>query len=321
MSSPAAHALEEVADGVFAYLHPTGGWGWSNAGLIVGGRQSAMIDTLYDRPLTQGFLDAIEPITAHSPISTLVNTHANGDHCYGNGLVAFPGVEVIASEASAREMDELPPSAMAGLLSITDQLGAELGEYLERSFGAFEFLGNELSPPTSTFSGFHSMEIDGRVVELHELGPAHTKGDTVAFVPDASVLFAGDLLFIGGTPIVWAGPISNWLSACSWICEREPKVIVPGHGPLTDLAGVQAVARYLTTVEEGTIARHAAGMTRIEATADLDRSFDDTEFSTWLDRERVAINVATIWADLDPLASSPSVPSLFGELASLARRY
>ncbi|MEI6700281.1 MAG: MBL fold metallo-hydrolase [Actinomycetota bacterium] len=315
------HTLEEVADGVFAYLHPTGGWGWSNAGLVVGGRDSVMIDTLYDRPLTQGFLDAIEPLTAHSPIATLVNTHANGDHCYGNGLVAIPGVEVIASAASAREMDELPPSAMAGLLSVTDQLGPELGNYLERAFGAFEFLGNELSPPTSTFSGFRSIEIDGRVVELHELGPAHTQGDTVAYVPDASVLFAGDLLFIGGTPIVWAGPISNWLSACSWICELEPSVIVPGHGPLTDLDGVQAVARYLSTVEDGTAARHAAGLTRVEATADLDRSLDDTEFSVWLDRERLAINVATIWASLDPTAIPPSVPSLFGELASLASRY
>ncbi len=321
MSSPAAHSLEEVADGIFAYLHPTGGWGWSNAGLVVGGRDSAMIDTLYDQPLTQGFLDVLAPLTAHSPISTLVNTHANGDHCYGNGLVALPGVEVISSVASAKEMDELPPSAMAGLLSVADQLGPELGDYLHRAFGSFEFLGNELSPPTSTFSGFRSIDIDGRVVELHELGPAHTTGDTVAFVPDASVLFAGDLLFIQGTPIVWAGPISNWLSACAWMCALQPKVIVPGHGPLTDLDGVRAVARYLSAVEDGVIARHGAGMTRIKATVDLDLSFDQTEFSEWGDRERLAINVATVWATLEPTAAQPPVPSLFGELASLASRY
>ena len=58
-------------------------------------------------------------------------------------------------------------------------------------------------------------------------------------MPDASAVFTGDILFIEGTPIVWAGPISNWIAACDLIEALDPTHIVPGHGPLTDLSGVR----------------------------------------------------------------------------------
>ena len=101
--------LHELGDGCFAYLQPDGGWGWSNAGLVVGDGQSLLVDTLFDLHLTAEMLDAMAPHTAAAPISHVVNTHANGDHCYGNQLVA--GAEIIASTAAAEEMGEVPPVA------------------------------------------------------------------------------------------------------------------------------------------------------------------------------------------------------------------
>ena len=105
----------EIADGTWAYLQPDGGWGWSNAGLVTDGDASLLVDTLFDLALTATMLDELRALSpAAASIGTLVNTHANGDHCYGNQLVA--GAEIVASTASAHEMDEVPPAMLASLL-------------------------------------------------------------------------------------------------------------------------------------------------------------------------------------------------------------
>ncbi len=74
-------SLTEVADGCLAYIQGTGGWGWSNAGLVVGDGSSLLVDTLFDLQLTRRMLDRLEVHTRAAPIAKVVNTHANGDHC------------------------------------------------------------------------------------------------------------------------------------------------------------------------------------------------------------------------------------------------
>src|SRR3954469_22754326 len=87
MSGDYTKGLQELEDGLFAYLQPKGQWGYSNAGLVSGDGASLLIDTLFDLRLTREMLEAMRPVTDSRPIETLVNTHANGDHCYGNELV------------------------------------------------------------------------------------------------------------------------------------------------------------------------------------------------------------------------------------------
>src|SRR5271156_5612091 len=99
--------MHEVADGVWAYLQPDGGWGWSNAGLITDGDRSLLVDTLFDLKLTGEMLHAMRRTTpAANDIDALVNTHANGDHWYGNSLVA--GAEIVASARPAAERPDFP---------------------------------------------------------------------------------------------------------------------------------------------------------------------------------------------------------------------
>ena len=232
---PYDKGLFELGDSCYAYLQPDGSWGWSNAGLVMGDGVSLLVDTLFDLKLTAEMLAAMQPVTRMAPIGTLVNTHANGDHCYGNELVE--GAEIIASAATAHEMTEVPPAMLAAL----NHADGEVGALFRHFFGAFEFDGITVTMPTRTFEGRLDVDVAGRTVELIEVGPAHTRGDTIAYVPDARTVYTGDILFIGGTPIVWAGPLGNWVAACDLMLGMDIDVVVPGHGPLTDKSGIAAV--------------------------------------------------------------------------------
>ena len=105
---------------------------------------------------------------------------------------------------------------------------------------------------------------------LLNLGPAHTAADSVVHVPDAGVLFAGDLLFIGCTPIVWAGPIANWVAACDAMIALDAPTVVPGHGPITDADGIRAVRGYLVHVAEQAEAAYRKGLSFVEAADSID---------------------------------------------------
>lgn len=302
--------MHEVADGCFAYLQPDGGWGWSNAGLLVGDGQSLLVDTLFDLHLTAAMLEAMVPFTDAAPICTVVNTHANGDHCYGNELVA--GAEIIASRAAAEEMVALPPSVLADL----NRAPGEIGELFRRFFGDFDFDGITLTPPTRTFEQRLELEVGGRAIELIEVGPAHTRGDVLVHSPSDRTVFTGDILFIGGTPIVWAGPLSNWIAACDLLCGMDVDTVVPGHGPITDKVGVAEVRDYLTYVEAEARARHEAGMSAEEAARDIALG----PFAGWGEAGRVAVNVEAVYRQLDPTHRSPDVVELFRRMNDLETR-
>lgn len=303
--------LHELGDGCLAYVQRDGGWGWSNAGLVVGDGASLLVDTLFDLRLTRRLLESLAPFTRIAPIRSLVNTHANGDHCYGNQLV--DGAEIIASTAAAHEMSEVPP-AMLGALNTAP---GEVGDLFRRFFGAFDFDGIELRLPTRTFDGRLDVEVGGRTVELIEVGPAHTRGDVVVHVPDAQTVYTGDILFIGGTPIVWAGPLSNWIAACDLMLGMEVEVVVPGHGPVTDKQGIVHVRDYLSFIEREATDRFAAGIDAFEAARDIMRLMGVTgvSFASWGEAGRIGVNVETVYRSLDPSHRSPDVVELFRRMA------
>ena len=290
---PYETGLHEVADGVHAYRHPAGGWGWSYAGLLATDDGSLRVDTLFDLALTRRMLDAMASITGTRPIGTVVNTHANGDHCYGNGLVGGDGselgnhVEIVTTEAAAREMGAVPPSALVALMAA--DMGDATNEYVRRAFGAFDFTDIEVPEPTRTFTGRLELRIGGRPVVLEQVGPAHTAGDLLVHLPDAGVVFAGDILFIGGTPIVWDGPVANWVAACDRILELAhgpgtgtgDPVIIAGHGPLASADDGLAFRDYLSWLEESCRAAHETGLTAVEAVRELAGSDGFAPYREW----------------------------------------
>ena len=309
------HGLHEIGDGCYAYLQPDGSWGWSNAGLVVGDGASLLVDTLFDLKLTAAMLDSMVGPTSAAPIGTVVNTHANGDHCFGNQLVG--DAEIISSRAAAEEMSKVPPSLLAGLTCAP----GDVGDLFRGFFGDFEFEGIELRLPDRTFEGRLEIDVAGRLVEFIEVGPAHTEGDVLVHVPDTRTVYTGDILFIGGTPISWAGPLSNWVAACDLILAMDAEVVVPGHGPLTDKAGVTAVRDYLSYVDAEASARFHAGVDAFDAARDIAREIGATgsSYAEWGEFGRLAVNVQTVYQHLDPTLRPADVVELFRRMAELER--
>jgi cyclase len=305
--------LHELGDGLFAFLQPDGGWGWSNAGLVVSDESSLLIDTLFDLRLTREMLEAMRPLTERRAIRQVLNTHGNGDHCYGNQLVPA-AAEIIASESAVQDMQEVPAPLMHALMQA--EVDADLDAFLQHAFARFQFDGIEMRLPTRTFSGSLELDVGGRRVELLELGPAHTRGDVIAHVPDARTVFTGDILFVGGTPIMWAGPVSNWLAACEHIEGLDIDTVVPGHGPVTDKEGPRQVRRYLEFVRAEATARHEAGMPAEDAALDIELG----PFADWGDQERIVVNVASVYAELDPGYERPPAPVLLARMGAYLRR-
>jgi cyclase len=304
---PYTRGLHRLTRDCHAWLVPDGTWGWSNAGLITGEGQSLLVDTLFDLAMTREMLAGLAPVTGRHPIATVVNTHANGDHWFGNELVA--GAEIIASAPTAAEMAANGPDLLLGLLK---QDGA-VGRFAGHIFEPFDFTGITPTPATRTFDRELTLEVGGTRVQVFNLGPAHTGGDSVVYVPSARTLYAGDLLFIGGTPISWAGPISNWIRACQFMLDLDAEIIVPGHGPVTDAAGVRGVMDYLEFVEHEAADRHARGMSPQEAMRDISLG----RFAELDERGRLAQNVLAVYYELDPGLKRVDTLEVFRRIADL----
>ncbi len=305
--------LKDIGDGLFAYLQPDGGWGWSNAGLIIDGDQSLLVDTLFDMTLTSEMLDTMKDAAgvAGPDVGMVVNTHANGDHTNGNGCC--PHAEIVSSRASAVEMEAFGAASMAQLMQKTPTMGAA-GAYFAEIFAPFDFDGVQERLPTRTFSDRLDLTVGDRKIELIEVGPAHTAGDVLVHIPDSRTVFTGDVLFIESTPIMWAGPVSNWIEACDRIIAMDAEVIIPGHGPITDNEGVRQVQSYLRYIDQEARKRFDSNLSLRDAIHDIALG----DFSSWGDAERIAVNVSTLYREYEgKLAETVNPLELFALMAKV----
>ena len=285
--------LEEVADGVFAWIQPDGTWWLNNAGAVTGGDGTLIVDTCATEARTRRFLDAVDAATGGAPVRFAVNTHEHGDHTYGNSLLpdeaALIGHEVMRQHLLVDFLIDGCPPAWEPV--------PEWGNVTRRV------------PTIVTRTDLTVHSGSRRIDLIHPGHPAHTEGDLVAWLPEERVLFTGDLLFVGLTPLVFAGSVDGAMRTLEWIAGFGPDVVVPGHGALTgagDLPGVLAEhERYyrfvLALADEG----RAGGLTPLEVATDADLG----EFAGWSDAERLVLNLHRVYADAEgrPLDQSSAV--------------
>jgi cyclase len=292
--------MTQVAHNTWAWLQPNGDWSESNAGLIAGEGSAALIDTAWDLSLTRRILDAAERVTS-APIEKLIVTHADGDHIYGCQLL--PNAQMIAAAEAVREIEEENPRGMQ-----LSHLGCRLlrtvgigplrrfGAFVAAMFDPFDFRNITVRMPDTTFRGQMDLDIGGRAIELRHLGPAHTAGDAIVRVADVETVFAGDLVFIGVTPNSWTGPVAGLRRALDAIMRLSPRIVVPGHGPVTDVAGVAELDRYWSWLEREALRLLNAGHS-VDETAErivLGDGFAAEPWGSWSCAERTVLNVVLI---------------------------
>lgn len=296
--------LHDLGNGCYAYLQPDGTWGYSNSGLIAEGGETLLVDTLMDLKLTREMLRSMRAaVPTAAQIGTLVNTHSNPDHTNGNQLVA--GARIISSAAC---LDEMREQASAPRYPMTGEASAFFQEVLG---SRFDFSGVKPILPSRTFDRELTLRVGGKEVRLIEFGPAHTRGDIIIHVPADKTVFTGDILFVDGHPVIWAGPVGNWIRACDTILEWDVETVVPGHGPITDKTGVRALKTYLEYVRDESRKRFDAGMDYEQAARDIALG----AFRDWTDPERIVVNVYACYREFGGNTDQLPVPVLFGAMA------
>jgi cyclase len=274
--------LEEVASGIYAYVQPDGSWFLNNTGFLVGRSGVVSIDTTSTEQRTRAYLDAIAGVT-RQPVRTLVNTHHHGDHTHGNCLL--PLATIIGHPLCREEILRTSFPPVAGVWSVV-----EWGD-----------LHSE--PPFVTFEDRLTVWVDDLRVELHIVPtPAHTTNDVVVWIPERSVLFTGDLVFVGGTPFVPMGSVSGSLSALEWLRTFGARTLVPGHGPVSDPSVIDGVEEYLGFIQKTAARGKSAGISPL----DLARQTDLGRFAELTDAERIVGNLYRAYAELD--GAEPGVP-------------
>lgn len=308
---PYAQGLHDLGNGCYAWLQPNGTWGYSNAGLIVDSGETLLVDTLFDLRLTRDMLEGMRrSIPAAARIAMLFNTHGNGDHTFGNQLVK--NARIIATRNCLLDMEARLPSQLHELVTTQWRALGEAGAFMHEVIGSrFDFSDIVHTPPTELFDGEMVLHVGSKEVRLIELGPAHTRGDALVYVPQDRIVFSGDLLFVGGHPVVWAGPIANWITACDRILAWNVETIVPGHGPITDKKGVRALKHYLEFVYSEARKRYDIGLGVEEAARDISW----TAFRDWIDPERVVVNVDAAYREFSGDTSPRDMLGLFALMA------
>ena len=283
--------LHRIADEVYACLQVNQALGTSNSGLINRGG-GMVIDTFWDLPHTRSLIAEYARVWKQ-PAERVVNTHHNGDHCWGNQL--FSGAEIIGHRQCVAHFGKEQPLAMQALKEAAqaqpeDSPLASFGRALQ----AWDFRDIELTPPTRVIDERLDLELDGIPVELLYVGPAHTAGDVIVHLPEQRIVFTGDVLFRQCTPIGWEGTFDRWCEALDRIVALQPEHVIPGHGPVCGVEGPREMKSYLEYVRGEAKHFFAAGLSAVEAAKRIDLG----PYADWAEPERIVLNVERAYREL-----------------------
>ena len=304
--------LRELARDVYACLQPDRGLGTSNSGLLNRGG-GLVVDTFWDLPHTRQMIDTYARVWK-APARRVVNTHRNGDHCWGNQL--FPDAEIIGHRLCAAEFGKERPEFMQTLRSSGSSSDPAVAAFARR-LADWDFAGIELRPPQTLVDERLTIDLDGIQAHLIYVGPAHTSGDLIVHLPAERIVFTGDILFRLCTPIGWEGTYDRWIAALDRIVALAPDVVVPGHGPVCGLEGPREMKAYLQYVRAESKRLFDRGLSAVDAAKRIDLG----PYAGWTEPERIVFQVERAYRELrgEPFDAPIDVTPLFGAMYELAR--
>ncbi len=275
-SSLAPPRVEDLGGGLYAYIQPDGSWFINNTGFLVSSTGVVCVDGCATERRTRAFLDAVATVTP-LPVRTLLNTHSHPDHVTGNAM--FESATIVAHDQTRATMlgVSLPPG------------GGGIWE-------PFDPGSLPLAPPFLTYRDGMTLWVDDLRCEVRHVGmPAHTTNDSIVWVPSRRILYAGDLVFNGGTPFCLTGSVTGTIKVLTeQIMPLGADLIVPGHGELCGSDAIEPIVAYLRLVED--VARQ--GLTDGAPPLDAARATDLGPYSAWTDSERLVGNLHRAYADL-----------------------
>ncbi len=271
--------LRQLAPNVYAYQQQGGtghvNAGISNAGLFVGEDSLLVFDALGFPLQSKAFIAAAEQATGGKPISQLINSHHNGDHVAGNQF--FLPAQILSHPYCRQEVLKAVPATPA---SWPKQEGLSDGTEVRK-----------LTPPAITFEDNLTYHIGGNVVEFHFVGPAHTWGDLVAYLPEHKILFAADLAFFHLVPYCHNAYVSKWIEAIDKVMKMDVDMIVPVHGPVGGKKDMAESAEYFRFLKAEAKKRYDAKMSAGAAAADIKMG----RFDNWMGPERTLMNTVRLY--------------------------
>jgi cyclase len=249
----------EVSPGVIAFVRPDDG---ANAGLIRTADGVVVVDTTSCASDVQELLD--EAGVAASEARLVVNTHFHSDHTWGNQLFDCP---ILAHRLCRETMEdalakEWAPEAIEDFLTDGEKPDPDWAREARRKWADLR-----ITLPTEVFEDRRDLEIGGVRIEVIHLD-AHTPDTAVVWLPEARVLFAGDLIFEGRYPFLYDADVRAWIAVLKRLPEFDAQVVVPGHGLLCGEAEIAALLDYLEATWARTADHLAQGHTADEAAAD-----------------------------------------------------
>lgn len=265
--------MERIADGVWAYVQPDGGWMINNMGVVAGDGGLTSVDVTSTEARTRDYLTAIDDL-GQGPVRRVILTHSHPDHC--NGLSLLPDAEIVAHRSVVADLQQT--HGVASHIFTPFRMG-------------------DVAPriPTVVFDESLTLDPGSRRIELRHPRPrAHTGGDLFVWLPAERVLFAGDLVFNGGTPFALFGSIEGWLRALESMAALEPLTVVPGHGPVGGIGLLEPVADYLRYVQSAALDARERGVSALDAAKALDLG----PFGDLPERERLVGNLHRAIAEL-----------------------
>ncbi|MGW0932747.1 MBL fold metallo-hydrolase [Streptomyces sp. NPDC002644] len=279
-----------LADGVHAFVQPDGGWCLNNAGLITDGVHSVLVDTAATRERALHLRrEALR--LAPAPPRLLIATHFHGDHTFGNCV--FPEATVVAHQHARDDI-------LASGLHLT-------GLWPDVRWGDLDVV-----PPHLTYRQEATVHAGGIQVRLLHFGPAHTTGDTAVWLPEQRVLFTGDLVMSGVTPFCPMGSVSGSLRTLDALRALDPRVVVPGHGPVGGPELFDVNEGYLRRLQRLAAQGLAVGATPLQTA----RRAGPGPYADLLDAERLVPNLHRAYAEeRGAAAGAPlDIPALFTEM-------
>ena len=241
------YRFEELADGAWAGVALDAGAAVGNAGFARLGHRSIVVDCGFTPAAGRDLRAAAEQLAG--PVERLVITHADFDH-YG-GAQAFAGVPILSAEPTQKGVADRGPGRIA---EMREQMTGYLAELEAQEAPEWELEQGRrivaevpalvLTPPTETFAGERHL---GGATAI-QCGAAHTDDDSVVFLTEQRVLYAGDLLGVGSHLNLTRGDPENWLRILDRLEALEPVRCLAGHGPPAGPEAITTAREYIETM-------------------------------------------------------------------------